>query len=126
MKRSPNSTYLANVDPSSPDAHPPHLHDAVRTVLGSRQKLALLCVLDAGPRTVVELAELLTGTLRRQALNLHLSELQTLGLVEVTGGFERHRSQPREWGLTTGPIWTSLVQTITAATAPHLPGADDA
>lgn len=122
MKRPTDTTYVANVDPSSPnDPNVPHLREAVRTVLGSRQKLALLCVLDAGPLTTRELAERLTGTLRRQALNLHLSELQTLGLVEVTGGIDRHPNHPREWGLSTEPFWTELAQTINDVADARLP-----
>lgn len=114
-----SSTYLREVATPSPDAaNPGHeLPDAVRTVLGSHQKLRLLCVLDAGDKTLRELGDAVAGTMRPQAINMHLKELHELGWIKIAGGEKQNPYDPLRWELTTPPMWRELAATIVARTS---------
>lgn len=121
MTHPPIRAYRANVANASPEPAPelPELSDAIRKVLRSAPKLALLCVLDEGSKTNRELRERLDGRLRASAIDMHLSELAELGYIEHVGGTARSPRDPTRWALSTEPGWRQLHAAIVA----HVPTA---
>lgn len=101
------------------------LPDPVRRVLGSVQKLQILCLIESG---VVESDAISPHmpALKRQSINLHLNELEALGWIRIADLRKIRGSYARVWELTDPSFsWRALVEHLrTQIPAPAPPVAD--
>lgn len=102
------------------------LPDSLRKVLGSWQKLQILCEIEAGIDESKDLADRLTS-IQRKSINLHLNELEQMGWITV-GGLRKYRgSHASVWQLSEqfeGFSWRQLVTQLRSEIPAPSPLAD--
>lgn len=102
------------------------LPDSLRKVLGSWQKLQILCEIEAGIDESKDLADRLTS-IQRKSINLHLNELEQMGWIRV-GGLRKYRgSHASVWVLAEpfdGFSWRDLVAQLRSEIPAPTPLAD--
>lgn len=103
------------------------LPNPVRRVLGSVQKLQILCLIESGVAESDAMSPHMPA-LKRQSINLHLNELEELGWIQVAQLRKVRGSYARVWALTDPTFsWRGLIEHLrTEIPAPAPPAANTA